>query len=218
MTSDPRQRIRLQTAAITLAAGVLIGLVAAVLSLDTAVPAIFGTIGWLMVIAGLIFAVDVRYARRRVAAGGDALAGLSPDERANVQVGRLALRWFRVTALLAIVPSVLAAEPAADLPARATTGTVVIALIVAYYRWTRRMWRRRPGRPLTPGLAHLVPVFYVLLGLLWLAIVVGAYWPGQPPDVVAVAGFVLGAFTIVFLVVWLPIQGVRRIVRYLTNP
>jgi len=171
-----------------------------------------------VVIAGLIFAVDVRHARRRVAAGGDALAGLSPDEQANVQVGRLALRWFRATALLAIVPSVLAAEPAADLAIRASAGTVVIALIVAYYRWTRRMWRRRPGRPLTPGLAHLVPVFYVLLGLLWLVIVVGAYWPGPPPDLVAVAGLVLGALTVVFLAAWLPIQGVRRLVRYLTAP
>jgi hypothetical protein len=123
-----------------------------------------------------------------------------------------------MTALLAVIPAVQSAEPADALVARATTGTVVIALLLAYYRWTRRRWQRTPGRPVGASLARVIPIFYVLLGLLWLVIPVGAYWPGQPPTLATVGGVVIGALTIAFLIVWLPVHGVRRVVRYLTSP
>jgi hypothetical protein len=215
MGADPRLRVRLVLAGATLATGVL---VAAIVPAEHPVIGIFAAVGAFLVIATIIVIVDVRYTRKRVAAGGDALAGLAPDEQANVQVGRLVLRWFRATALLALVPSLQAAEPADDLAVRATTGTFVILLLIAYYRATRRRWQRKPGRPIGRVLALLIPIVFLLVGLLWLVIPVNAFWPGQPPSILTVAGLVLGVLTLAFLVVWLPIQGVRRVVRAFTSP
>jgi len=215
MAADTRLRVRLVVAGVTLALGVLD---AAIVRRDEPVIGIFASVGAFFVIAAIIVVVDVRSTNKRVAAGGDALAGLGPDEQANVQIGRLVLRWFRATALLALVPSVQAAEPAADLAVRATTGTFVIALLVTYYRGTRLRWQRKPGRPIGRVLAPLIPVVFLLVGLLWLVIPVNAFWPGQPPGVFTVAGLVLGALTIAFLIVWLPILGVRRVVRSFTSP
>ena len=64
----------------------------------------------------------------------------------------------------------------------------------------------------------LIPIVFLLVGLLWLVIPVNAFWPGQPPTLFAVIGFVLGACTGAFLIVWLPILGVRRIARAITSP
>lgn len=215
MGADPRLRVRLILAGATLAGGVLF---AAVVPGDHPVIGLFAAAGAFFVIAAIIVVVDVRHTQRRVAAGGDVLAGLAPDEQANVQVGRLVLRWFRATALLALVPSLQAAEPADDLAVRATAGTFVIALLIAYYRGTRRRWQRKPGRPIGRALAPLIPIVFLLVGLLWLVIPVNAFWPGQPPGVFTVAGLVLGGLTIAFLIVWLPIQGVLRVVRSFTSP
>jgi tetratricopeptide (TPR) repeat protein len=217
MGTDPRLRVRLTVAVVTLAAGALVGAAEAALQRDAPLEGILGAVGAFLVIAAVIVTVDVRHTRKRVADGGDALAGLAPDEQANVQVGRLVLRWFRATALLTLVPSLLAAEPAADLAVRAATGTVVIVFLIVYYRSTRRRWQRRPGRPIGRAPALLIPIVFLLVGLLWLVIPVNAFWPGQPPAIFTVVGLVLGVLTVAFLIVWLPILGLRRIARSRTK-
>jgi tetratricopeptide (TPR) repeat protein len=205
--ADPRQRVRIVVAALTLGLGVVIALVEPTPRTgDQVLIVLLGCVAWLTVTAGVVVFVDVRRMRQQ------APETLNPDQQSNVQLGRLTLRWFRTTALVAIVPSVLAAAPAAPLSARATAGSFTIAFLVTYYRWTIGQWRRRPGRPLGPMLAHILPAFYLGLSALWLATVTAAFWPGQPPGV-TIAGFMLGALTIVFYVAWLPVRAVRALLR-----
>jgi tetratricopeptide (TPR) repeat protein len=217
LATDPRQRVRIAMTALTVAGAVLVGGYEALRPPrsgdgERLLFGLLGSIGWLFVAVLSIVIVDVRQARRAAAATpsdpDSAAAGLSPDQQSNVQIGRLTLRWFRTTALLAIVPSVMAAPPAQPVGSRALAGTVVIVALAGYYVWTVRRWRREPGRPLSVGVAHVLPVFYFGLSALWLSTLAAAYWPGQPPGAVLV-GFLLGILVIVFHAGWLPVRAAR---------
>jgi tetratricopeptide (TPR) repeat protein len=186
LRSDLRQRIRVALGALTLTAAVVVGALEALHPSrpdvgDRVLVGLLASIGWLIVAAALIIVVDVRQVRQRVMAAPEQRSAFGPEQQSNVQIGRLTLRWFRVTALLAIVPSVLAAEPAAPFAIRAPVGLAVLAGLGTYYVWTVRRWRRRPGRPLSLGIAHLVPGFYFGLSVLWMATLAAAFGPGQPP-------------------------------------
>jgi tetratricopeptide (TPR) repeat protein len=210
LRADPRQRIRAGLGGVNLVFAVLVGAYEATHPVEPTseriLPGLLGSVAWLVVAIGLIIAVDVRQVKRQAAMAPDDRPTIAPQVHSNVQIGRLTLRWFRVTALLAIAPSLLAVEEAAPLAVRATVGTVVFGLLAAYYVWTVRRWRRKPGRPLPLAVAHLVSGFYLGLSVLWMATLAAAYWPGQPPGP-TIVGFLLGGATLAFLAVWLPIRG-----------
>ena len=215
MTGDPRQLVRLILTVATLALGLPIG----VYELthperpdtgDRVVMGLLGGVCWLLLAGVVIVTIDVRQARRR-AASPEESGSFGTEQHATIQTGRLTLRWFRATAVLAILPSSLAAQPAEPWTTRAPGGTAVLAVLALYYAWTVRRWRRRPGIALTAGVAHLVPLFYFGLSVLWMATVAAAYWPGEPPSPTSI-GMLLGALVVVFHLFWLPIRAIRAVV------
>jgi tetratricopeptide (TPR) repeat protein len=124
------------------------------------VMGLLGGVCWLLLAGVVIVTIDVRQARRR-AASPEESGSFGPDQHANIQTGRLTLRWFRATGVFAILPSFLAAQPAEPWTTRAPVGTAVLAALALY-------WPGEPPAPTAIGMffGALVVVFH----LFWLPI------------------------------------------------